>query len=285
MAKEPYKKVLDFLLKISPGSQGEANAYSKIVGDTENIVSNGPCHAQMLEVNNPVCLGGGFAPSEEMMPVAKKVWEWATSDKSPWKCLMKNGIELVEKDGLYKGWILPEKTLRETPFNLHKNFCIFTRVISEKFNRFKTWDNYVSLGVDPTDAFYLCSMSWLNDKQVTAGGDINGGHWPLTDYTNEYNKVPAKHSTLTLLDWKAYRTGELDFTRYNPRDNKTYKGYLRPLVNGYFMHPVPVDYKPFKLTKLPMTPVKGRFSSAAYYEVNDVLDEFYKWQDSEGILK
>lgn len=258
-----------------------------------STVRNGGCHASFGSILNPIVTGGGFMPTAEMMDIAEKFWAFITDkEKSPWKMLMQNGIELVihPDDGLPIGWILPYETVKNTPFYLQKNFCILTRVFTEKHKQFIIWDKLVKKGVPPADAFYLCSLmmpTTVPDGFAANNQNLSGAHWPLTDYFYEYpkNQGYTHPTTNKKLDFKAYRSGELIDNDQQPGTKGYGNGTVRDQINGYFQEVTPSDREVFNLEKYcTLKTSGGSFSQLKYYEIDDVIDGFYKWQDQEGIL-
>lgn len=272
--KEAEEEVRKFLLSLS--SAGSTSSYWKYVSDKPSEGRGQACHAYLYEGKKPLALGSGFLPTKGQLPVAMRLWEWVTDkDKSPWRILMQNGIELVisEKSELPVGWILPKETLENTPFTFQKNFCILTRVLTEKYDNFKFWNTLVEKGVREDDALYLASCL-IQSKQgrISTLVQLGGGHWPLTDsrgYSNEAMKDSCQ------FDWKAFRSGNI-----NP--SRGHGPYA--VINGHFCQNERTDYMMFDPGTIPYKNSGGRFSQIKEYDLDTILDEFYKWQDNEGVL-
>ncbi len=265
--KEEVRKFLSSLENVS----GSGFAYWKYIGEITSESRGSVCHSGLSGKKTPLSLGSGFLPTKKQLPVAERFWEWVTDkDKSPWRVLMQNGIELVRgTNGLPVGWILPKKTLLETPFTFQKNFAILTRVFTEKHENFEFWYLLVNKGVREDDALYLCSCLRYQDGKTTIQNQLLGSHWPLSDYVG-YDI----HSVFTNFDWKAYRSGNI-----NPVSQ-----YAGLRINGHFCQTKENNYKQFDPIKIPYTLSKGAFSQVKEYDLDVILDEFYKWQDEEGIL-
>lgn len=283
------------LIDLRPGSGVRACAMN--VGGSPGGVStvrNGGCHAMLGSVKNPVCIGGGFMPKAEQMEQAQKFWAWITDkDKSPWKMLMQNGIELVihPDDNLPIGWILPYETVKSTPFLLQKNFCILTRVFTEKPDNFVIWEKLLNKGLTPDDALYLASFltkTKVENGYTYNGSNMTGAHWPLTDY--QYIRSPNQrgsiygHDTFKKMDFHAYRTGKLIDNDAQPGP-KGFGDKARDAINGYFQEITPSDREIFDLTKYCQEKTSGgSFSALKFYDLDEIIDGFYRWQDQEGIL-
>lgn len=268
--------------------RGTNYAYAMIVGDTTIIVTGGACHSMFREVVNPVVLGSGFYPSKDQMEIAKKLWDWVTDIKtSPWKKLMVNGIELVNgSDDLPNGFILPQETLRSTPFNFQKNFCILMRVFTEKYPQFIIWDELVSKGMDKADALYLCgAIVKTGSGYATNTEALSGAHWPLTDGSTYYSKNVA-------IDFNALRTGEVHFENKEmkiPTSDRWFSEQMRfkyEPINGYFQSRKKesrVRFNPISFCK--QRKLQGKFIQSMYYDLDDIINGFYIWQKKEGLLR
>lgn len=269
----PEEKVRSFLKGLPEINRGNGHAYGMVIGDRTCTVRAGPCHSMFNSVPNPKSLGSGFRPKQEQMPLAERFWQWVTDpDKSPWKKLMLNGIEQVlAGNSLPNGFILPEKTLKETPFNFQKNFCILMRVFTEKYDCFEIWNTLLDKGLPETEAFYLCStlMSGNPAGYTTATSQhLSGGHWPLTDGATYY-------STTKWLDFDKFRSGDIKLEERSGTEK----------INGFFQltskNKRLSRFNPGSWAKPIIT--QGSFSRSTYFELDDIIDGFYKWQDKEGI--
>lgn len=284
------EKVRDFLkglYDLRPGQGVRACGMNKGLNKVSTVRSAG-CHAQLNAVPSPIILGGGFFPKESEMRIAEKFWAWVTDkDNSPWKKLMQNGIELVysDIDKLPVGWILPYETISKTPFQFQKNFCVLTRVFTEKHQNFIVWDELVSTGMKETDAFYLASSLRKEKKgySVCNSQNLGGAHWPITDW--EYIDTYSKRTTSKRLDFKAFRSGEIIDNDSLPDAKGWSSSFSRELINGYFQEIVPSKRTIFDIRKnCEIVTQKGKFSSQSHYELDNIIDSFYKWQNQEGLL-
>lgn len=293
--QEEVRKFLLGLVDLRPGI-GVRACGMNIGKNNVSTVRNGGCHASFRSVPNPIAIGGGFFPQAGQMEIAQKFWDFVTDKKrSPWKVLMQNGIELVihPDDKLPVGWILPYETVKNTPFLFQKNFAILTRVFTEKHKQFIIWDKLLKKGVDPADALYLCGLLFpvANTEGFSYNNsNLSGAHWPLTDYYYAHKNADgtvdkAFAVTNKKIDFKALRSGDII-------DNDSLsvsKGYgigtVRDNINGYFQELVPSEREVFDVTNYcEMKKSGGSFSQVAYYDIDDVVDGFYRWQDQEGIL-
>jgi len=235
------------------------------IGDTTNSTAGYPCHSGLRAVNNPKLLASNFNPIPERLEAANHFWDWISDPKrSPWRKLFSDGIELIrDPEGIPKGWIIEGDILKKTPFNFQKNFCIATRVFCEKPKNFDFWWMLVQKGVDELDALYLCSScQGTKDKvSISSYGNLSGGHWPLTEQSN-YG---------AFLDWNALRKGEPNF-------DSTVGG----TINNIWCK---TKGNPFLLKNVKTTANQGAFSTSVLYNLEDILQEFHKWQDKEGLLK
>lgn len=293
--QEEVRRFLLGLIDLRPGPGVKACGMNVGKGYV-STVRNGGCHASFGPVTDPIAIGGGFLPKAEQMEIAQKFWGFITDkEKSPWKMLMQNGIELVThpNDNLPVGWILPYETVKNTPFLLQKNFAILTRVFTEKHSNFIAWNKLLKKGVNPADALYLCGL--LFPVAQTEGfsynsSNLTGAHWPLTDYYYTYKKPDgtinlAYPTTNKKIDFKAFRSGNI-IDNDKAQGSKGYgNGTNRDLINGYFQELVPSDREVFNLASYcDMKESGGSFSKTSYYELDDIVDGFYRWQDQEGIL-
>lgn len=284
--KHPIDKVRSFLKEIAKDRANKNyHAYAYLISEnSKRIIRAHACHAGLTELKNPIVLGSGFLPTEDQMEVADKYWRWVTDpDISPWKALMTNGIELViGDDKLPVGWILPEKTLRETPFYFQKNFCIATRVFTEKYEHHKIWAKLVDKKMHPGDAYYLASMlDPINKTKANPGytlsmcANLSGSHWPISDIQYQlYGPSPKRKQKA--FNFRMFKTGD-----YN-KEHKANDGLCT--INGYFQSFTENMRNSFNLLNCKQSVMKGSFSQTNYYELNDIIDEFYKWQDVEGVL-
>lgn len=282
------EKVRDFILGLQdlrrpPGVR--ASAMIQGLYNTSTVRNSG-CHAQLKEVDYPIVIGGGFFPKETEMEIAGKFWNWITDkEKSPWKKLMQNGIELVISpvDNLPLGWILPHETVSTTPFLFQKNFCILTRVFTEKYPCFEAWDKLLKRGLSPADAFYLCSfLQPAGPGYAYTQNNTGGAHWPITDYFYKYYDNPG---TSKKLDFKAFRSGEIIDNDKTSGTKGFGSGTYRESINGYFQELKASDRSIFDFTQYcQLKTAGGSFSSKSFYELDDIIDGFYRWQDQEGIL-
>jgi hypothetical protein len=278
------EQVRKFLLDIPRTSQGHGCAHALSINkDNRRCTINGViCHAQFNTkiVTNPVSIGSGFLPSEAQLPILMRFWDWVTSDRSPWRLLVKD-IELVRRDNdLPVGFIFSDKVVKELPFDFLKNFCILMRICTEKYSQLVIWDKLVNSGIEESDAFYLCG-SLLNNTHGYSLNTFNlqGAHWPLTDFIGSYDKKEK------FLDFEAYRTGKIHTN--NSEINNPYKPLKYDQINGFFEQRKKSNRKnPFNLILFcKKKETKGRFTSVFYYELDDIIDGFYKWQAEEGIAR
>ena len=290
------KKLQNFIDKLPPYW---SLANSLWVTDTnENSVRGGACHATMTKPSGKSkYLFGGFTPYDaSKTDLTMRVWDWMSDpNKSPWRKLLRDGVELAYRteDKVLVGWVIQGPILDELPWQFFKNFAIATRVVAEKHKSFELWDYLVrTCHLDECDAFFLVSrmQTVLNDpKKLTEDKNFNiqGGHWPITDfdprhiYSYGVKEKDIKENCYKL-DWNAFRTGEI-------HDHKNKKSHYSPNVfqqpeniNGFFQNKL--SYMPWMIDKIPKKFTEGRFNKAEYYDLDDVLDSFYKWQDEENLI-
>lgn len=237
-------------------------AHTKFIGDHTCTVNQGACHAQLHNVNNPKSIGTGCLPDRNQEQLVNRLIDWALNpDISPWRNLLKYGYEKVNnKEGRIRGIILPQETLEAIDFYFVKNFCIFLRVLTEKYNQTKTWELYVNkYGLDPRDAYFLASLYHMPNNGGPEGSfikyELHGWHSPITD------------SVGCPLDWDIWYTG-----------NVIKNNNLGQQINGFFCKQPTEKYIPFSSVDMPLTQIKGAFSVGAGFSPDTIVEEFYKWK-------
>lgn len=263
-SNEDYVRAKEFILKIPVLSEPSCRAYSiqisKVPGPDLRIEA-GVCHASMQPRKDKI-IAAGFQETEDNKHWFNPLKDFLISDKSPWKSLIhdKNGLEYVYKDGRVKGWILPESIVLTSPFQLIKNFTIFTRSITEHSGCFYFWWKLVESGMSMNDALYFCHKFQLDksviSKATNADSLINGWHWAFTDQ-NDFN-------------WPALRTGVLNTT---PIDRTNYHFRTTTPSKGYSCY----------YTRLQAKEIKSRFSSYTSYEFDEILQEMDSWMKQKGV--
>lgn len=198
--EKAYKLTLDFMEKLDHKERnlGYATFY-QISRKFRNVVIDGICHADFTSNYGPhYYVASQLFETPENSGIRKKFWSWLISDKSPWISLTRF-IEPTfnKKSGLQTGWLLDMDKAKGIPFLFVKNFAILTRVFTEKHPCFKFWELAVDSGVDPRDAFVLCTYFCVSDT-----GNIEyfplrsssawGGHWPIQylDLNKFLNNLP-----------------------------------------------------------------------------------------------
>lgn len=290
--------VYDFFVK-KPDSYcltGETNAFIIFEEPHKNksyLLRHKPCHYSFLNSDNyPLSsVGSQFFVLEETRQVGEKFWKWISDpDISPWKKLFQKGtIKLLRnKDDLPFGWTYSGKGINEVPFNFIKNFAIATRMISEKPKKLECWSLFCDKGVHPGDAWFLTTVvtGSSNSKNIVSDdtmGSRQGGHWPLSDCVSKIYYHGQEKPLTRFLDFKKIKTGEVDFN-INPK--QVYGNYYYDIepINGFFQDTSTKDRKIFTLKDhCTLNTNKGRFSNASSFNIDDVIEGFYKWKDQEGI--
>lgn len=286
------KEVRNLLLKLrDDGGWHLANGYNASSDGQISRVTGGGCHGSLRAVINPGALGAEATAAPEDHERFDRWWDWCTDkDKSPWKALMQDGIELVRHaNGNPAGWIIPKSTCLRVPFSFQKNFCIHTRSFQESYHRWVLWDQLVQeYKMDKLDAYYFVAVMYpanmgtarkpFRTENLTVSDARSGGHWAMTDTSEKF------HSYFTArVNWKVLRTGDIDLDV-----NKSGKSVNQVQINAYFMWPKPENsYENWKPDAAVMAAQnqKGRFSTSKLISIPIALDAFYKWQDEQGILK
>lgn len=229
--------------------------------DKNSAIGNA-CHYSMKSVKDPLALTSVFNSSNDRLESAMQFWNWITSKDSPYAFISKNGIELVvSSKGNTKGFILPEKTVKEVPFNPLKNFCIMMRVMNEYAHPLKAWKAFVDGGMSGHDALYLCYF-YIQDAlgktfKTYSVGPMNGSHWHFTDSPVAYRAQ---------FDWDAY------YKNSPHLDEKTLGSYCT--INRLWCKPPTKEYKPFH----PNTHVvssgstQSKFSSVKFVTLEDIIN-------------
>lgn len=259
-------------------------------------IDDGPCHAQMHLTENWEILGSGFytghniktVPPREWKPedtkrIGLKFWNWITDvHNSPWKEIAKlKPVPILhpkDKD-VFLGWYIINPKDGTSPHpNFLKNFCILTRIFSEKFAKIRSWDKFTEKGMDESEAFYLCSAvvnsGVANETSFTTDAfGITGGHWPLTD---NYDKANGNFNYHFQINWNTYRNGNIP------------KVANKQPINGFFLKKENDDkeYKWFKLDdyKDKVEILNGKFSRLTIMDIDNTIKAFRKWQLDYNIL-
>jgi hypothetical protein len=141
-------------------------------------------------------------------------------------------------------------------------------------------------GMKEVDAWYLisCFTTYSGMTKPTSSdfkilgltlSDVRAGsHWGISDASSgAYVYIPqgGKAASSIAFDFKRARTGNVNLLPVPP-------------INGFFCSDVPGRIG-FKLPEniKPKT-TGGRFSQGYFYDTDEVVNEFYKWQDQEGVL-
>lgn len=307
MAEDNYKTVKDWLLSVgSVDANRGGSAFSMIITKSGqiNVVQRGACHASMglnaFGSNVAVeYIAAGFLPHIDNLKTGELFWEWISSTEGPWKKITKHGIELIRTPaGVPCGWIIGEEAYKAVPFEFIKNFAIISRMIAERATDMNQWAELVKKGMHPADAFlFMTYMSiekgYAYDRAAATpevGPMVQGSHWPISDSGTKI-KTLADGKPLYLLhriDMRAFRSGEIHTEDRNAMMKyDTYNHYHKyNRINGFFEElESPPDRTWFKLQNF-VTNTEGgqsRFSTVNKYPVNDAIDGFYKWLDSEGM--
>lgn len=245
--------------------QGERDSNSGI---------NSACHAAMRKVNKPKALASAFSVNEERYEDGIKFWNFITSDKSPYRSLMENGIELVHEPGVnLKGFILPEETVVPADSYFLKNFCILMRGIIEWGPCLRAWRCLTEAGLSPEEAFYLCYNFQVHDNGTSVvyrtTDNLNGSHWPLTDGYGYYSNF--------IFDWTAWKSG-----KPNKRSDEM-------PVNSCWCKLKKLDpnYRPFISERAKYLDVLGitktKFSQVKILTVDDIVTAFNNWKKDMDI--
>lgn len=248
--EEAYKIALDFMENLNYKERHSAYANFIQVGPKfRRTILDGACHAIFDNDHKWFYHGSQLFETVENKSLKKKFWEWITHKDSPWYLVSEHIEPTYNKtSGLQTGWIVDQDKVKDIPFNFLKNFAILTRVLTEKSDNFSFWKYAVDAGVDPRDAFVLCSyFSYKNnliEYSGSRGSNIEGKHWPL-------QKLNIKR-----------------FTTSDPYLNKD-----DIWVNGCWQNRN--RYFPFdKLENLGRVR-KTKFSSVSILELSEILNVYY----------
>ena len=262
--EDRINKARKFIENIQGYDRQAMKAYSYFIGDEAGImISVGACHASLKDLKDRIVLTGGLIPVKSQMEDCELFLKWICSEKSPWYSITKN-IEIIRVNNLVNGWLIQGDDLKNAPFYLLKNFCILTRSFTERYDSWRFWANLVRKGVNPGDAFYLCSCFQQNDRGLVTLMDLrSGGHWA---FTHSREKV------------------DFDLLRGNKQQIKEVKSDTTVVNLTFLKQPVERDI-PFQIQKIPSHHIEGSiFSRAMGYDVQEILEAYYKWQDEEGSL-
>lgn len=236
------------------------------------------CHAGWEGVPNPQAICSAFNSNAERYLPAMRFWDFISSEHSPFRVLMEDGIELYKGENCTKGFILPQSTVEKYPFNFIKCFAILMRGMNEHPHVLNSWDKLTQAGMDPTEALYLCKIVVEDNNHWTFWAD--GG---LACYKNKEGAIRGDHWGLTdskyygFIDWKLFKQGTPNFS--GPwSGNQTY--------NKYFCGKVaPKDYHPFVCSVFIKagTEQRSKFSRVSFFTTEDVINGWNTWKKDMNI--
>jgi hypothetical protein len=268
MLPDDYK---DFLNKIPPGTTGGYFKYANM------MAINHGCHASFTPGHSSKYIVSGLCPSVQQQSLAEKFWNWISGPISPWRLLFQGEYQpkIYLNDGLFKGWYIEGKAQEYLPENMLKNFAILTRSFTEKNNKYIIWEMLLNKGLDPRDAFYICSSLFYGNGAITHDStSIAGGHWPITDYTPPRKDMEHIYPN-NRLNWKIFYSGQINTSPvHNPNS------YYNQKINYLFeLRDSKSDYLPFNpYQELSLKEFKGRFSSIKSFDLDEIIDKFNKWK-------
>lgn len=248
--EEAYKIALDFMENLNYKERHSIYAnFIQIGPKSRRVALDSACHASFSIDYKWFYHGSQLFETIENKSLKKKFWEWITHKNSPWYLVSKHIEPTYNKtSGLQTGWIVDQDKVKDIPFKFLKNFAILTRVLTEKPNNFAFWEYAVDAGVDPRDAFVLCSyFSHKNDLieySGSRGSNIYGGHWPLQN-----------------LDIRRFTTSDPMLDKNDPWVNGCWQNRKRPF--------------PFYGLEHLGTTKKTRFSSVNIIELSEILNKYY----------
>lgn len=257
--------------------------YSNSIRDTNtgyisNIhINNGACHSAMLKWNNQatrinsmvseLCCADGYEESVEAS------WAWISDPKeSPWRDITKHGVETFrDKNNRPIAWGQKLWEVVE-PINpdLYKNWCIATRSIGERDDRWRLWHKLVTKkGMSKVDAVFLAGIYTITDNGILAPSNLmSGAHWPFTQDKTTVRRPSGEYG---------YHERGFSFSKVSKGTPKYPDATSVPPVNGFWLEK---DGGPLDIfINIPPTPIKTRFSSMNTLELDKVIDTFYKWKD------
>lgn len=249
--EEAYKLTLDFMEKLDHKERnlGFATFY-QISHKFRNVVIDGICHVNFVSDHGPYYyVASQLFETPENSVTRKKFWSWLISDKSPWISLTRF-IEPTfnKKSGLQTGWLLDMDKAKDVPFLFIKNFAILTRVFTEKHPCFRFWELAVDSGVDPRDAFVLCTYFCVSDTD-------NIEYFPMRDSSAWGGHWPIQHLDLN------------KFLNNSPDYSETVNGCWSVISGKYF------DFN--KLENLGESR-KTKFSKVKTVQLNTILNKYYE---------
>ncbi len=273
-----YEKCKEFVVKHSKRQHRMHNVvYAFAMKDKYNelhadYISTGACHAALpfwhtsgmkpLCVVSELCCAPGYEESTEA------AWAWISDPKeSPWRDITKHGIESIRhKDGYLIAWGQNLEGL-EIDSHLYKNWCIATRSIGERDDRWQIWHELVTKkGMSKVDAVFLAGLfTYNNDGQLVLSTLLEGTHWPFTN------------SCLNTKPININRQNGFSFEKVTKGTPKKESFINIPPVNGFWTdrkhQPLDTFYTIPSVTK------KTAFSFVSTLEMDTIIDRFYKWKE------
>lgn len=148
------------------------------IGENNHLAfHNQACHASLTSIQDKFYYSTVTMDNrKEDFEAIYKFTEWALSDESPWRNLMKGRDRaIVLSDGAVVGYLLSvDKKVDD--LKLLKNLSIALRLPQEFQLYFESWKKFVALGVEPSDAFFLSYHYTSSGEFAQEGNLFDRGH-------------------------------------------------------------------------------------------------------------
>lgn len=126
---------------------------------------------------------------------------WITGDKSPWRTLFLDDIELIEDDKYIHGFFMGPKTLKKANKKFLLNFLIASRNVNEFREHIDFWWVCVKEDIPPEVAYQYCKDFAFYGKDDFRQKIVhNTNHWPWNgkpDWKKITDSKPSMNSKYT----------------------------------------------------------------------------------------
>lgn len=197
--------------------------------------------------------------SDLVNPIAERYWDFIMGSGSPWRMLFELAYpeKILHEDNKTIAGFFLEPLLCDKYPGLAQNLAIAARMIGEEREAIFMWDHLVSKGMERADALYLARMvKWKKgtDGPVKEWTRNDSSHWPL---------LSTSYATHKTFDFAAFREG-----RFNPDTYLETFGWCQAAERQDFNLGSVASRKNLKPNR----------DYTYEFELDDVIEEFYKWQ-------
>jgi hypothetical protein len=200
-------------------------------GKEEILEAREPCYYE-IGVHSPKTfkyLGVGYY-CELDDDAGVQYLQWITGDKSPWRSLLIDPIEIIKDEKKIRGFFVGPETLKKANKKFLMNFLIASRAFNEFEDHIRFWYEAVKEGIDPARAYVYAKDFVYNGKRLEYRGVENDNHWAWCgdpDWEAIKESKPHVRSAYNTLLFAKSKLGHGDPRKWLG-DNK-YKDYV-----GYY---------------------------------------------------